>query len=123
METKLEKIKSFLSTLNVKNVDLACFATGGTNSFDELRDELEDQGAFDIEIIYYSTAIEYLRDNDSSLKESLGLAHEMGYVADNLSSEILASLLASQNARNDFDELESEIETFFEELEEIEEIQ
>ena len=45
----------------------------------------------------------------------------MGYEVQNLNSEILASLLASKLVRDEFYELESEINDFFEELEEEEE--
>ena len=76
---------------------------------------IENSNGFDIEIIYYQTAIEYLADNDNSLRESLGIAEEMGFSLKNLSSETLARLLASQNSRSEFQELESEINDFFEE--------
>jgi len=86
------------------------------NAFDSLQGLLEDNQAFDIEIIYYSNAIDYLQNNDPSLRESLSIANEMGYETKNLNSEILASLLASQNSREEFSELESQIDAFFEEL-------
>tara|TARA_R110002051_G_scaffold255468_1_gene314553 strand:- start:89 stop:454 length:366 start_codon:yes stop_codon:yes gene_type:complete len=44
------------------------------------------------EIIYYYNAIKYLSENDSSLRESLDLAHDMGCTLENLSSETLATL-------------------------------
>jgi hypothetical protein len=74
-----------------------------------------------VEIIYYSTAIEYLQKNDPSLRESLGLAQEFGYEVKNLNSEILASLLASENTRIEFEELESEVSDLIAELLEQEE--
>ena len=83
------------------------------NSFDELLGELQETSAFDIEIIYYSNAIEYLKENDQSLCESLELAAEYGYETKNLNSELLASILASENARTEFYDLESEINEFF----------
>ncbi len=83
--------------------------------FDQLREHIQINGGFDVEIIYYARAIDYLKENDNSLKESLELADEMGYQVNSLSSEILASLLASQNTRNDFEELRSEVEKLIEE--------
>jgi len=79
-------------------------------------DQLDNQGAFNIEVIYYSRAMEYLMENDASLNQSLEIAHELGYTTENLNSELLASLLASQNARIEFAELEDEINDFFSEL-------
>jgi len=45
----------------------------------------------------------------------MNLAEEFGYSPKDISSELLASLLASQNAREEFYELQSEIEEFFDE--------
>lgn len=83
--------------------------TTDAENFDELVDELQDNGMFDIEIIYYHNAMEYLMEHDSSLRESLDLASEMGFKIEDITSEKLASLLASQNARVDFQEFEDEI--------------
>lgn len=118
METRKEKIEEFLKNLNTEIDILNCVDTESVNSFDDLRDQIEDANGFDIGIIYYSRAIEYLSNNDPSLQESLSIADEMGYKPGDLNSEILASLLASQNARNELDDLEGEITEFFEELEE-----
>lgn len=85
---------------------------------DEIRDILEDAGAFDVEIIYYGRAIEYLQQNDPSLRESLGIASDYGFELKNLSSEVLASLLASQNTREEFNEVMSELEDICNEIEE-----
>lgn len=77
-------------------------------NLEQIRDILEENGAFDVEIIYYSNAIEYLSQHDASLKESLSIAAEMGFAIENLSSEILASLLASQNARESFNDIDED---------------
>lgn len=91
------------------------------DSFDEIRTILDNNNAFQVEIIYYSNAIKYLQENDPSLRESLGLAQEFGYEVKNLNSETLASLLASENTRIQFEELESEITDLIAELLEQEE--
>ena len=44
------------------------------------------------DIIYYDRAIKYLSENDASLRESLELAHDLGYSLENLSSETLATI-------------------------------
>ena len=118
MKTKIKNFLRELDTevdvLNYIDIDNIDFE----NAFDSIKDMIEDNNGFDFEVIYYSNAIDYLSENDPSLRESLSLAHEMGYTADNLSSEILASLLKTENVKNEFDELESEINDFFEDLEE-----
>ena len=121
MKTKIKDFLSELSTeidvlnyVDIDNID-------HNNAFDSIYQMIEDNNGFDIEIIYYSNAIDFLAENDPSLQESLEIASDYGYEANNLNSEILASLLASKLVRDDFYELESEITDFFEDLEEEEE--
>lgn len=95
--------------LDIQAEDIRDFET-----VDDIADFLEDNDYFNVEIIYYARAMEYLAKHDTSLRESLEIASEMGYDLKDLSSETLASLLASQNARNDFDELRAEIEEVLE---------
>ncbi len=121
MKTKIENFLSDLSTeidilnyVDIDNIDML-------NPFDSICEMIEDNNGFDVEIIYYSNAIKFLAEHDASLEESLEIASEYGYEAHNLNSEILASLLASKLARDDFYGLESEITDFFEDLEEEEE--
>jgi hypothetical protein len=77
--------------------------------FDDLVDILRQDGAFDIEIIYYHKAMKYLQENDPSLLDSLNLANEFGYSTNDLNSELLASLLASENAVEEFYEYSAQI--------------
>lgn len=90
-------------------------------SFEEFEQILEDNNAFDIEVIYYSEAIKYLMENDPSLQESLEIANEFGYSVENLNSEILASLHSSREARNLFYEEQDTIQGFFDDEEDEEE--
>jgi hypothetical protein len=116
-----ELVIDFLTGKNLE-IDFAYhLGHNSFDSFDEIRDILDNNNAFYIEIIYYSTAIEYLQKNDPSLRESLGLASEMGFSLDKLNSETLASLLASENTRIEFEELESEVSDLIAELLEQEE--
>ena len=125
-----DKIYDFLAKLNTE-VDIISFVDIKDIDIDDpyysIYQMIEDSNGFDIEIIYYHRAIEYLRLNDASLHESLSIASEYGYDCKDLNSEILASLLASQNAREEFSELQNKIEDFFEgiknELEELEELE
>ena len=64
--------------------------------------ELQDTGFFNVEIIYYSNAMKYLQENDCSLSESLDLANQMGFTLENINSETLASLHASQQREEVF---------------------
>jgi len=114
---KSEKIEKFLSELETEIDVLNCVDCDNVESYDDVYNQINENQGFDIEIIYYYRAMEYLMENDNSLQESLELASEMGFDCESLSSETLASILASQNVRIEFDSLESEITDFFDNLE------
>lgn len=128
MEKAVEdKIYSFLAELNTE-IDVVNYIDIDEIDLDDpyysIYQMIEDSNGFDIEIIYYARAIQYLADNDCSLRDSLEIASEYGYGCRDLSSEILASLLASQNSREEFSELQNKIEDFFEEIKnELEELE
>lgn len=119
MERHIEKAKNFLSDLDTE-VEILDFVDINnldvSDAFTEIRDSLEDNNAFDVEMIYYAKAMEYLTENDPSLVESMRIAAEMGFEVSSLNSETLASLHVSQKVREEFDDLESEIEEFFDDL-------
>jgi len=80
----------------------------------DLFDDLQTNGYFNEEVIYYSSAIRYLKDNDPSLTESLEIATDYGYEAKNLNSELLATLHASQKKENTFfEDIAPELENLF----------
>ena len=113
MKTKIENFLQNLDTeidvlncVDIDNIDLL-------HPFESICEMIEDRDGFNIEIIYYSNAIDFLAKNDPSLSESLEIASEYGFEVQNLNSEILASLLASKLARDEFYGLESEINDFF----------
>ena len=121
MRTKIEDFLRELDTeidvlnyVDIDNID-------PVNPFESIFEMIEESNGFDIEIFYYSNAMNYLSENDPSLQESLEIASDYGFDVQSLNSEILASLLASKLVRDEFNELESEINDFFEELEEEEE--
>ena len=68
----------------------------------QIFEELHDNGFFDVEVIYYSKAIDYLKENDASLSESIEIASECGFTLENINSELLASLHASKDRENKF---------------------
>lgn len=116
-----EKIKNFLREVHtevdlsdyvdIENIDL-------NDPYNSIHDIVMDSGGFNVEIIYYSEAIKYLAENDPSLNESLECAEELGFQPKNLNSEILASLLASEQAQEEYAELEQKITDFFDEIKE-----
>ena len=113
------KIEKFLAELNTEVDILACVDIEDIDlddAFDSIASMIEDNNGFNIEIIYYGRAMEYLTDNDTSLTISLELANDMGYNLKLLNSEILASLLASENSRESFYECRDEIEDFFKDI-------
>ena len=101
-DTKIE----ILSNIELNDIDIE-------NPFDIIYKAIDENNGFDIEIIYYSNAMEYLTRNDNSLRESIEIAIDYGYELKNINSELLASLLASQNSREQFNNYENEINEFF----------
>jgi len=82
------------------------------DNIDELMEVLQERVS-EIEVIYYNNAIEHLRENDPSLQESLSLAHDMGYTADRINSELLATLLKQQEASEIIWTFKDELEELF----------
>ena len=123
-QTRNEKIETFFAELD-KRIDINdnlinyvdIDAIDNDDAFTSIYEMIEENYGFNIEIIYYSNAIKYLQENDPSLRESLEIAAEYGYEVKNLNSEILASLLKSQNVRDEFLYFRDEINEFFQELE------
>ena len=113
-----EKIIDLLDTLADKYIgdtpsEYLSITTDLTD-VNDLFDDLQNNGYFNEEVIYYSTAIRYLKENDPSLCESLEIATEYGYEAKNLNSELLATLHASQKKENTFfEDIAPELENLF----------
>ena len=125
-QSTITKIEKFLKGLKTEqDIDILYHTTiediDINNAFESIYEMLDNNRAFNVEIIHYSNAIEYLKENDPSLNESLSIAEEYGYTPSKLNSEVLASLLASRNALEEFNELQTEIEEFFNEIQEDEE--
>jgi hypothetical protein len=115
---KTEKqITEFLKSIHIDNVDLLDYINideiDHDNPAESIFDMINDNGGFNVDIIYYSNAIEYLKRNDPSLRESINTAIEYGYTLENINSELLASLLASKNAMCDYWDYQNEINNFF----------
>lgn len=119
--TQIEQVTAFLKGLALEHINIMDHINDVNdidldNPVGSIYNLIIDDGGFDVDITYYSTAIEYLAKNDYSLRISLGLANDMGFDLDKLNSEVLASLLASENTRDEFNEYRSEIEDFFNDL-------
>ena len=89
-------------------------------SIDNLRQTIENDGGFDVEVMYYAKAIQYLAENDNSLRESISLAEDIGLSISDITTEVLASLLASEQARIDFNDISDELGELIEQLNELE---
>ena len=70
------------------------------------------------EVIYYHNAIDILKEEDPSLKESLELSKDMGYDLDNINSELLATILLQGLLKEELNNLRTEIEEYFESIQE-----
>jgi hypothetical protein len=118
-----DRVYKFLSELNTE-IEVTYFIDVNDlevedfdiNMFETIDNIIQDSNGFDQDVIYYASAMDYLRENDPSLCESIDIASQYGYDINNLNSELLASLLKTQYVINDFNELKDEINEFFEEL-------
>lgn len=97
-------------------IDKPDFDLDNVDNADEYFEYVYDNGYLDAEVIYYSNAMDYLRENDPSLRESLEIAYELGYKLKDLDSEKLASMLKTQHQKDAFEELRSKIEEAFEKV-------
>ena len=108
----MKNVIEFLNGFNT-DLDLAYLYENGL-SFDEYEQRIVDS-INEEEIIYYHKAIDYLKENDNSLFESLSIAAEYGYNVESLNSELLATLLYQQNLHIEWSEISQEIEEHFKE--------
>ena len=110
LDKQIELNDNIINYIDIDEID-------NDDAFTSIYEMIEDNYGFNCDVIYYSNAIRYLQENDPSLKESLQIASDFGYKVKNLNSEILASLLKSQNVRDEFLDFRDEINEFFESLE------
>lgn len=72
---------------------------------DEFRDYVLENIVYEAEILYYATAMDYLKKDDPSLKISLELASDMWYKPEDLNSEKLATMLYQDNLTDELNKL------------------
>lgn len=135
---KYEEANELQESINDKKTELADMKQEQSDKINEVNDLLSD---FDVsyelgdtyrsieesvlesiserEITYYSNAMEYLTNNDTSLQESLALAEEMGYSPANLSSEILATLLLQSELTDNWYRGNDEVEELIEAIDDL----
>lgn len=121
MKTAEQKLK-YLQSLRTSHIQFSDYFTKpedveNLNDFDDVLDYLLDSGAVDVDIIYYHEAMKYLIEHDTSLYESLEIVKMYGYDLEQLNSEVLASLHATEAHREELYELAEEIKDTFAELE------
>ena len=113
MKTRNERLKELFNGYdNLKGwIDLNdyVFENNVFETTEDLRDYIEER-IREQEVIYYATAIDYLKENDASLNISIGLAYEMGFDLKNINSELLASLLLQEDLMEDLVNFINEVE-------------
>lgn len=115
MKTRNERLKELFNDTRYLNEYIDIDSVLNTEYYDEITstDELYSvlcERINEVEIIYYSTAMEILKEEDQSLTESLNLAHELSYTLENLNSEILATLLIHERCIDELNDFIQEVE-------------
>lgn len=77
---------------------------------DTFRGEAEQYIYESVQIIYYHHAIDYLKENDPSLMESIEIAGEFCTPLENINSEFLASILLQRNCQDELSSIISDLE-------------
>ena len=120
MKTQETLLNNLLETVQIDNLDLQYFIeNSGATTFEELEEYIRDNNGFYVEIIYFADAIDFLKEHDQSLSESIEIAVELGYELSSINSEVLASLLASKYCEEEFYDYRSEIEEYYSNLEDL----
>tara|TARA_R110000764_G_scaffold73226_1_gene149477 strand:- start:954 stop:1283 length:330 start_codon:yes stop_codon:yes gene_type:complete len=107
MTNKLQQI----SEDNQFDIDLANLYYN-EDTFTDFSDKVND-AIMEEEIIYYYKAMEYLKENDASLSDSLDIASEYGFTTEQLNSELLATLLYQQKLTEQWYEIEEQVKELF----------
>ena len=113
----IEEAINYYSTLDDRyDTDFSCLYVTRNVVDDIVRKAMEYVN--DETVIYYSTAMTFLMQEDTSLKESLEIADEQGYRLDNLNSETLATLLLQRRLCDRISELTPDIEDIVDDIKE-----
>lgn len=112
------QIENFLKDIQIENLYILDYVNideiDYNNAYDSIYEMIEENCGFDVEIIYYTNACDYLREHDPSFRDSIQIALDLGYHEyANINSEFLASLHASEKTKTDFEYYEDQINEFF----------
>jgi len=127
MEKKIEALRTFIKALDIRHLDIynhledyqlkAIIESEDEKPFDALVSILEESTIFsEIYIMFYASAMQYLTENDITLYRAMEVAEDLGYTPKQLNSELLASLLAADIAREELKKKETEFNNFIENL-------
>lgn len=110
----LQQIREFSESINMATMweHINAQEFNDCENTEDLRDILHENEYFDVRIIYYENAINYLKDNDPSFTRAFELAVELGYDMRTLNSEMLASLVATDDLYEQWNKKEQEIQDF-----------
>jgi len=123
LSTLKEAFNATSLTDHCETIENALQYYDGDNDADDFLEYYRETYVQDASIIYYHTAIEYLKEHDPSLMESLGIANEYGYAAKNINSELLATLLLQRELEEELSGLQSDIEEYFEAIQALEDVE
>jgi len=103
LEQKIEALENLKLT---QSFDWHHILDEHITDYDDLMQELKNQGLMQVEIIYYTNAIDYLKEHDPSLQTSMSLALELevDFSNNSFSSETLASILATKHLYDELSE-------------------
>ncbi len=109
-----QQIREFCESIHMSNMweYINAHEFNQCENTEDLREGLEENGYFRQEIVYYSNAIKYLAENDPSLTRGIEIALELGYEARDLNSELLASLVHSDDLYEQWNINEDKIQEF-----------
>jgi hypothetical protein len=85
-------LKEFKDSSLDGHIDIDYILNKEFDNEDDLKEEILEH-IRQQDIIYYATAMEYLRENDPSLRDSLSLASDICCELESLNSETLATIL------------------------------
>ncbi len=95
----------------IREIDLNyIFKNEEFDTMEEFQEKVQENYINTAQIIYYLSAIEYLKENDPSLQEAMEIASDMWFTTDKLSSELLASILYQSNLTDELNKLINELQ-------------
>jgi len=80
------------------------------DTLEEFEEEVIENYIYTTEIIYYAKAINFLKENDPSLREAFEEAYWMWFTCEDMNSERLATILLQSYLSQELGELISELE-------------